>query len=411
MWPMNPSTTRVIDWRRLALAAGLASAASLPAVAHAQAPWPEPASRPQDDAAPVPAIQWSAGLRHEHDNNVLRAPAGPSDSLRVLSAGLHVDKTWSLQRLWLDLQAQAFRFADLGALDYNTVDYQARWHLGVTPQVRALLQAQRRQYRDITATAADTLRIDRRTEREELAQGAWSAGGGWEVLAGAVHRASRSDDTRSSEPGADVRSVLAGGAHEFSSGARLAFTVRRGHGDYADRAALPAFDETEPAVELRWPWTTSTRLDLRLGRLHRSHDREAFRDFSGAVGLAQVRAEFTPKTSLEAGVGRDLGSYELGSGGQVRTSRWFLAPQWRPGTKLTLRLRHERDRRAWQLASPLDPDAGRSDRWRQTGLTAEWQALRALLVSVGTRRERRDSSLPAFRYEATIWSIGARLTL
>lgn len=408
---MNPFPTSVTAWRQLARAASLVGTLVWSLGARAQAPWPEPAARPQDLAATVPTLQWNVDLRHEHDDNVLRAPAGVADDIRVFSAGLRLDKTWSLQRLWLDLQAQAFRFADQGALDYHSVDYQARWHLAVTPSVRGLLQTQRRQFRDVSATAADTLRIDRRTERESVAQLAGAVAGGWEVLAAAVNRASRSDDPRSSEPGADVRSVLVGGAHEFNSGARLAVTVRRGQGDYADRVSLPDFDETEPAFELRWPWTTRTRLDLRLSRLRRSHVRESFRDFHGTTGLAQVRTEFTPKTALEAGVGRDLGSYELGSGGQVRTSRAFIAPQWAITPKVTVRLRHEREHRRWQLVSTLDPDTGRHDRWRQSLASAEWQAMRALALSVGARRERRDSSLPAFRYDATVWTVGARLTL
>ncbi len=408
---MNLSTTSFATWRSCLRAAGLAGVTTLHLGVQAQAPWPEPAARAPEEPAAVPALQWSVGLRHEHDDNVLRTPEGGADDIRVLSAGLRIDKSWSLQRLWLDLQAQAFRFADFSALDYNTLDYQARWHLAATPRIRGLLQAQRREFRDITGTAADVLRIDRRTQRDELLQVAGAVGGGWEVLAGATHRASRSDDPSSSEPGAQVRSALVGIAHEMSSGARVAATLRRGQGDYADRQFLPDFRETEPALELRWPWTSRTRLDLRLARFQRDHDRESFRDFRGAIGTAQVRAEFTPKTTVEAGVGRDLGSYERGAGGEVRTTRWFLAPQWQATPKVLLQLRHEHDRRQWQLASAFDPDAGRRDRWRQTALSAQWQALRALAVTLGTRRERRDSSLPAFRYDATIWSIGARLTL
>lgn len=379
--------------------------------AQAQAPWPEPASRPVEAPEPGPALQAHAEARLEHDSNVLRGPQARSDNLHVLSAGLHADKTWSLQRLLLDLQASAYRFVDTSSLDYDTVDYLAQWRLGLTPRLQGLLQARRRQFRDITSTATDTLSVDRRTERDELAQAAWSLGGGWEVLGGAAHRASRSDDPRSAEADASVRSVLAGGAHEFSSGARLAALVRRGNGDYGDRAGLPDFKETEPAIELRWPWSERTRLDLRAAHLKREHDSDSARDFSGSIGLAQLRLQYSPKTVLEAGVGRDLGSYELGEGGSVRTDRWFLAPQWRPSAKILLRLRHEQDRRRWQTTAPSEPDAGRRDRWRQTALVAEWEPVRYLLVSAGLRREHRASSLPAFDYSATVWSLALRLVL
>lgn len=397
-----------IPWRLLCACAALGAVA---AQAQSLAPWPEPASRPVEPAEAGPALQAHAQLQHEHDSNVLRAPQARSDTLHTLSAGLHVDKTWSLQRLLLDLQARAYRFLDLDSLDYTTVDYLAQWHFGVTPRLQGLLQARRRQYRDITDTSADNLRIDRRTERDELAQAAWSFGGGWEALGGAAHRSSRSDDPRSSESDTQVRSVLAGGAHEFASGARLAALVRRGQGDYGDRSALPDFKETEPALELRWPWTERTRLDARLARLSRDHDRDAARDFSGGIGQAQLRVQYSPKTVLEAGVARDLGSYEPGAGGSVRTERWFIAPQWRPSAKVLLRLRHQQDHRRWQTVAATEADAGRRDRWRQTALVAEWEPLRALLVSAGLRREHRASSLPAFDYSANVWSLAVRLVL
>lgn len=401
-----PGLTRAMRLQRLAALALFGASA-----AQAQAPWPEPASRPSEAPEAGPALQAHAELRHDHDSNVLRAPQARSDNIHVLSAGVRADKRWSLQRVLLDLQARAYRFLDLDSLDYDTVDYLAQWHFGLTPRLQGLLQARRRQYRDVTATSADELRIDRRTERDELAQAAWALGGGWEVLGGAARRASRSDDPRSAEPEAEVRSVLAGGAHEFSSGARVAATVRRGEGDYGNRAGLPDFQETEPALELRWPWSDRTRLDARLAHLRREHDSEGARDFSGRVGQAQLRVQYSPKTAFEAGLSRDLGSYELGAGGSVRTDRWHLSPQWRPSAKILLRLRHEQDRRRWQTLSPGEPDAGRRDRWRHSGLVAEWEPVRSLLVSAGLRREHRASSLPAFGYSATIWSLAARLVL
>ncbi len=410
--PVRGAESSLADHRRLFPCQLLGALAILGAgAAQAQVPWPEPASRPVEAPEAGPALQAHAELRHEHDSNVLRAPQARSDNIHVLAAGLHADKTWSLQRVLLDLQARAYRFLDIGSLDYNTVDYLAQWQFGVTPQLQGVLQARRRQFRDITATSADDLRIDRRTERDELTQAAWSLGGGWEVLGGAAHRASRSDDPRSAESDAQVRSVLAGGAHEFSSGARLAALVRHGNGDYGNRPGLPDFKETEPALELRWPWSERTRLDARLARLRREHDREGARDFSGGLGQAQLRVQYSPKTVLEAGVGRDLGSYELGAGGSVRTDRWYLSPQWRPTAKTLLRLRHEQDRRRWQTVAATEPDAGRRDRWRQTALVAEWEPLRALLVSAGLRREHRASSLPAFDYSATVWSLAVRLVL
>ena len=217
------------------------------------------------------------------------------------------------------------------------------------------------------------------------------------------------DDPRALESSPRVESVRLGGGYEFASGARATAWLRRGDGRYERAGGGPDFRETEPTVALHWPAGARTVLDLRAGHLRRRHDAEPARDFEGLVASATALWTYSPKTRVEAGLARDLGSYEFDGGGHIRGWRWHLAPVWQPTAKVTLRLRHARESRDWRVVSVASPDAGREDRNRWTSIALEWAPVRALMLSAAARREQRDSSLAAYDFRATILALGARL--
>lgn len=361
------------------------------------------------DEEPVDTLQWRASAGIEHDSNVTRTAAAVSDEITVLAAGVRLDKRYSLQRLTIDAEASTFRFRDLSALDYRTLNYNAAWNFQITPRLQGTASADRRQYRDITDPSTGAARVDRRTERTDLVEAMWLIGGGLRALGGVSQRSSRSSDPRALESSPTVRSAGLGAGYEFASGTLVTAQLRQGEGEY-DSGRGPDFRETEPFVTLRWPLTARTTLESRAGRLSRKHDAAGERDFEGLVGSGSVQWVYSPKTQVRAGVARDLGSYEVAGGGNVKGWRVFIEPVWKPTEKTAVRLRHSRETREWQTVSAAAPDAGRDDRTHRNAVTLEWSPLRPVLLSAAVRSERRQSNLAAFDYRATIYALAARLT-
>lgn len=354
-------------------------------------------------------LRWHVRADAQHDSNVRRTPDASADEIGILAAGLRLDKRYSLQRITLEAEASRFAFRDLSGLDYSTLTYNAAWNFQFTPRLQGVVRAERRQYRDITNVDGAAADLDLRTERDDRAEATFLPGGGWRTLAGISRTSSRSDEPRALEASPTVNSVHVGGGYEFPSGALLTGQVRRGDGDYGGALAGPDFRETEPSVALRWPVTAKSTIDARLGYLERDHDAETERDFKGLVGTSALRWEFSPRTSLEAGLARDLGSYEFAGGGFIRGWRLFLAPVWRPSDKTVVRLRHARETRDWRVASPASPDALREDRTRWNSVTLEWTPRRWVSLTALARHERRNSSLPSQDFRATVFALGARL--
>jgi len=357
-------------------------------------------------AAPVLALHVQTAV--EHDSNILRAADGVSDEILGLSAGLRLDKRYGMQRVTLQAQAHRYQFRDHASLDYSTFTYEGAWTLQMTPHLSGVFSADRRQYRDIT-NAATTSSIALRNERREGAEFTLLGRGGWRTLAGVRHDRSRSDDLRSLESSPSITSVLVGGGYELASGTLLTGQLRRGDGDYGSAVAGVTFRETEPSVALRWPLSAKTAFDVRLGYLDRSHDGASARDFKGFVGNSALRWEYSPRTWLEAGLGRDLGSYQFNDGGSIRGWRWFIAPTWKPSEKTALRFRHAMERRDWRVVSSAASDAGRQDRTRWSTLTLEWTPRRLLELTATARHERRNTNLSGLDFRSNGVTLAARL--
>ena len=356
-----------------------------------------------------PALMLRAIAGVERDSNILRSSSPVSDELGVLAAGLRLDKRYSLQHVTLDAQATRVGFRDFSNLDYSTFTYHGAWDFQFTPKLQGVVSAVRRQYRDITNATLGGGSIRLRTEREEFAQASLVGRGGWRTLAGLAHTRSRSDDPRSLEASPSVTSVHVGGAYEFATGASLTAQVRRGDGEYGPGLAGAQFHETEPSVRLHWPATAKTTFDARFGHLDRSHDTASVPDLKGFVGNSVLRWTYSPRTSLEAGLARDLGSYEFIGGGQIRGWRSYIAPAWRPSAVTQLRFRHAYESRQWRVQSTLSPDVGREDRVRWNELALEWTPQRLVQVTASARHERRHSSLPGLGFRGNVVGIAARL--
>lgn len=380
---------------------GMAALCALPAAVQAQLQAQEPYAGD--------TLQFRALAGLQHDSNVLRTRDGESDQVGVLGAGVTFDKQISLQRITIDAEANAYRHNDFSELNYETLNYNAAYNFSLTPRLRGLVSADRRQYRDVVDALGGGSAVDLRTERTEQVQGLYEIGAGWRAVAGLLQTRSRSEEPRAFESSPTVRSARVGAGYEFASGASIYARLRQGKGDYDNVVVGQDFKETEPDIVVRWPLTAKTTVDGRLGYLRREHDDGGeFRDFSGGVFNANLYWDVTAKTRVTGGFAREIGSYEFIGGGNVRTNRVYVGPMWMPTELVTVSLRYERERREWNVAA-ASPDAGRGDTTHYSSAMVEWTPRRYLTLQASLRGERRNSSIATFDYDATIVGVGAQL--
>lgn len=361
-------------------------------------------------------VRVGAGI--EHDSNVLRAPRDEerSDTAVYGLVGIKGDKRYGLQRFRVDAEATHYKYQDLSALNYSTVNYLAAWDWQVTPRLGGVLSAERRQYRDLTrftnVGGSGVPGTGQRTDRNELFEAKYMVDGPWRVLGGLQHTSSRSRESRPElglwDASPSVRSVRAGVAYEYASGTEIAARLRRGDGEYRD---LPAslgsadFRENEAELTMKWLVTGKTGIDARVAYLERTHSAAPQLDFDGPVGHATISWEATAKTRVAVGVATDLYSYQLDGAGHVRSNRMFVRPTWKPTVQTEVSLTYIREHRNWRGVALSSVDNGRRDTSNAAVAAVGWEPRRNLNLTGTVRFEDRDSNVSGNRYRVT--TVGA----
>jgi exopolysaccharide biosynthesis operon protein EpsL len=364
-------------------------------------------------AEPPDLVQLRAGAGVERHSNVLRAPSGAqSDEIGVLSVGAKVDRSYSLQHFRADVEAATYRYDNLSHLNYSTLNYLAAWDWSITPALHGVLSAERRQFRDISDTAAGQLEIGRRTQRTELFEGIYDIDGVWRALAGVSRTSSRTTVPLSWDASPTVRSATIGGGYEFGTGSAMWMRLRRGDGDYTAPLVPggPAdFRETEAEGHLKWVATGKTSIDARLGHLRRTHSGAPQRDFSGPVGSATVTWDATGKTRVVGGFLHYLSGSGLDTGGYVESDRFFIGPVWRATAHTSVNARYDRTTRQWRDIAAGSPQSGRRDVIQTTSIGIDWEPRRVVTVSAALRGERVRSTLAGLSYRNTAVALGVKV--
>ena len=357
-------------------------------------------------------LHFQGRLGVEHDSNVLRVGAGAqSDTAYTAGVGLTYNKQFSLQRLRANIQADMWRYNDHSELNYNTVNYALAWDWSVTPRLHGTVSADRKQFREITTDPVSFAnRVGRRTERTELAEGAFDIAGPWSVMAGVSHYRASSSEPFSWDASPDITYGQVGVGYKAASGSTAALRYKRGKGEYKDASFATVnsdFHDDEIEATARWSVTGKTTIDARLAHIQRKHDNAPVLNFSGMAGNINATWDITGKTSLVAGYQHDISASGLATGGHVESDRFFVSPVWHATAKTSVSLRYDHTRRKWKDTGAAVAFAGRSERIESIQAGVDWAALRTITVSADARQEKQRSSVNA-GYRANVYGVAAR---
>ena len=367
---------------------------------------------PPPQAASEQPLAWRLGAQWQQDDNVLRSTQGDlADHIWVATAGVRLDQTYSLQRIELDAQLQGYRYQRASQLDFNALNYLAAWHWSVGLQWSGRLASERRQYVDRFGDASASSGLIRRTEATQTAQASYRLTEHWQALGGLFDRRQDNTDPSGREPDSTVRGAELGLGYLLASDNSLAYRLRHGRGTYSGNASRDVggdFNEREHAMEISWLATGALRLNGQVGYLDREHVQLTERNFSGWTGRVGALWELTGKTSVGAGVVRELAAFQTPDSSYYESYRWFLAPQWQAGAKTLLRFRIEEGLRAYKGAPASSLQSGRQDRLHMASLELHWQATRMLQLSAVAQRDERRSNVSGADYRAQIFALSAQ---
>ncbi len=369
-----------------------------------------------------------AGYALRHEDNLFRLPPGAtpqaatgkssrSDTIDTTSLGLRLNKRYSLQRIQLEADLTDYRYRTFDYLNFTARNHAAAWYWQLTPAFRGTLSSRRTEtlnsFNDFTGYGVRNIRTD---EMHRL-DGVYELDGAWRLLGGAAQTVRTNSETFLEESDTRLNTVEAGVRRDFASGSSLSLLARQGRGKYVNPPDLSAvrqldnaFDQREQELKLHWPATARTTLQGRLTYLERRHENFSARDYSGMVGNLSVTMRATDKLLLTGGFVHELNPYQSDSSSYASTDRLSLGAQWRITAKTTLRGHYDVARREFRGAIAGSPDGDRADTLHGARVALEWQAYRAVQLSVAVDQERRASNQSAYDFKNTTGTVSARLT-
>lgn len=362
-------------------------------------------------------FQFKVGQSLQHDSNVFRlsdsantaAVLGKperSDTIAVTTVGVKVDKTYSLQRFEIDLNADRFSYRNFSNLDFTAVNYAAAWRWSLTPRFHGNLTTEQRKYVDTSADLQNFGQLNVRTDRSSLADAEYEIDGAWRAVAGFFERETTNRQALTFEGDSKVKGAEGGVRYVFPSGTSMAYRLRQGNGEYPGRTSnaqfASDFKDTEHEFRLDWPVTGKTTIESRVSHFDRSHEGLAARNFSGLIGQVRATWDATGKTRVIAGLGRELSSYQTNTSSYYEGYQFFLAPTWKPTAKTSVQLRYDHGVRDYKGGLPGFASLNRRDTLNTATLAFEWQPTRVITVTASAARDNRKSNEPGFDYKSNV---------
>jgi exopolysaccharide biosynthesis operon protein EpsL len=370
-------------------------------------------------------FNFTLGTSTRYESNVFRLPdsadlapvlgtSRKSDFVSTYSVGIRLDIPWSLQRFQVDVAHTGYRYHTFSFLDFDALDYRAAWLWHLTPRVRGILSAERRETLVPLEDVATLQRALRVAENRVFAADAWLFGG-WHLLAGASHY--RQSDTRVIVPeqGFEATTLEGGVSYVARSGSSVALVRRGTKGSYdaqqPDFANLidTGFREDQSELRVNWLVTDRSTVRARATWVDRRHDHFAQRDFDGLAGEAAFVWRVTDRVRLDAAATRSFIAWWEPAASYRVSNAVTLGATWqvRPRTSIAAELaRVQRDYRG-----PVAPVAGplREERERLAGIAVNWAPVRPLTVRSSVQRRSRDSNLPGRDFRTTVAEISVSL--
>jgi exopolysaccharide biosynthesis operon protein EpsL len=369
-------------------------------------------------------LQFYAGLAWQHDSNVFRlsdqtttpgavGTSGRSDNILTTTAGLKLRKPYGLQRFEADIGLENTNYKRFSALDFTAVNYAAAWRWSLTPAFRGNLTTDRREYVDNSADVQSAGQLNRRTDRSTRLDGEYEVDGVWRLLGGAFQRTNSNSQPATFEGDSKVIGAEAGVRYQFPYGTSLAYRFRNGKGEYTNRAlaASVSSDFTDREHEVQGEWVGGrAKLGGRISHLERNYDSIPARDFSGFLSQIDLTYALTGKTSVFAGIVRELGSYQTNNISYYQGTRVFVAPTWKATENIALRARYDYGVRDFKGPLPGFVSSNRSDKTSLASLSVEWQPIRLLTLMAWLQRDQRKSNEFGADYKSNSVGVSAKAT-
>ena len=347
--------------------------------------------------------------RAQADARAAGSYSGASDQVLRNIVGLNVDERWSRQHFFLKAESRRFNYVRFSRLDHNEYLLNGGLDLTLTSVLNGTLNVSQERR---MAAFADRNTTQLTLERERIAEGTFNflLSPEWAVVGGARSRDLYSPLPNIPKFGLTETSGQAGikylGIRRFTAGIEGEYLA----GSFSGTPDRETFRQQTVQFTTTYEVSGLSTFNTQLGYTRRRDDFGAGGTTSAFTGDLGYRRVFTGKTSADLHVFRRVNSYVAGANSVIDTGA-SVGAEWKPTAKITVNFAYTWTQSKFQgQPAPGVFNPGRSDRFQDVLLKAEYQALYWLSVRPMVEYQDRHSNVELARYKAFVTLIELRLS-
>ena len=362
-------------------------------------------------------FQLRAGVGKTYDNNLFRRASNEvSEQITITTLGAKIDKTYSLQRVVLDVNFVDSKYNVNDYLDFTAKNYNAAWYWSLTPEITGSLTSERTQSLNSFGDVRVTTQKNIRTMTMNQFRAQYSPHNVWALIAGFSQMTLANSESFTAISDFDAAGVDYGLMYQFPSGSNIKLLGHKRQGDFTKRPldSVSAFDngytENEYEAILTAQEQGKSRLTARLGRLEREYDNFTIRNYSSYVGDASYDLQVTGKLKTTVSISRAIAPFEAVNSTYTLTDSirgrviYDFSSKIQAGINLSY---GERDFTGRGQFGSID----RLDKESSYGGFVRWNPIKNFGLSVNSIKSSRSSSISTFNFDDTLTSINVDLKL
>lgn len=341
-------------------------------------------------------LQFISSAKKTWDNNLFRRSNNESsDQITTYTAGIRLDKSYSLQRFLANISYVDNKYQENDFLDFDTLNYDLAWQWALTPGLTGTIsRARSRSLSGFADFRNFTQNI--RTNESNQFRAEYSPHKIWKLIAGVTNSNASNSQTFNAIPDFDFTALDYGAGYNLASGAYITFLGHKRNGSY-NRAinTIGFFDngysEDEYELDLVFKASGKSNLSAKVAYVSREYDHFNIRDYGAWNGYIRYDLALTGKLKASTELSRMVSVFESNYSTYTETDALIANLDYYLANKLIFSINGRLAQRDFKQP-PIPGLPSRLDNERSFGGSVTWEPTRNIAVTLRSTHSSRDAS-------------------
>lgn len=361
-------------------------------------------------------LQFRASINKAYDDNLFRRSTNETtEQITRSTLGIKLDKSYSLQRVILDVWVVDNKYNKNDYLDFVGKNYNATYLWSLTPSLTGSLSSRQTESMN---NFGDFLRTEQnvRTFTTNEFTAKYSPHQVWGLILGVSQNKLENSQVFTAITDFDAKGLDYGLSYDFSPKSNIKFLAHNRTGSFSQRPLDPVnlfdngYKENEYEIDLFHQEEGLSTLSAKLGHLDREYDNYTVRNFKEYVGNVNYNLVFTGKIRGNFALMRTASPFETVNSTYSVTDTLTTRLTYDFSSKIQAGVNFRYSKRDFEGRAQFDT-SGRNDKEQGIGGFLSWNPTKNIGVTLNSTKSNRNSTVNRFDYEDTLTSVNFELKI